>query len=71
MSRPQYYSPALKRHLVTALYHEAKRQGRPRTHLASEMVETALRELEALHPNEHGLDAMVLHESPPAPSPEN
>jgi hypothetical protein len=68
MSKPRYYSPAIKRHLVTALYHEAKRQRRPMTELTNEMVETALREMESQRPTQHGGNAMILHESPP-PSP--
>jgi hypothetical protein len=65
MSRPPYYSPAIKRHLVTALYYEAKRQGRPMTDLTNDIVQTALRELEARRPTQHGAESMVLHESAP------
>jgi len=65
MSRSRYYSPAIKRHLVTALYHEAKRQGRPMTDLTNEILETALRESQPQPPTQHGADGMVLHESPP------
>jgi hypothetical protein len=65
MSRPRYYSPAIKRHLVTALYHEAKRQRRPMTDLTNKILETALREMESQRPTQLGTEAMVLHESPP------
>ncbi len=50
MSRPRHYSPAIKRHLVTALYHHAKRQGRPMTHLTNEILERALQETELQRP---------------------
>ncbi len=59
MSRPRHYSPAIKRHLVTALYHEAKRQGRPMTDLANDILETALREPQLQRPTQHGSDGMV------------
>ncbi len=65
MSRSRYYSPVIKRHLVTALYHHAKRQGRPMTHLTNDILERALHEMESQHPVEHGPNAVVLHESPP------
>ena len=65
MSRPRHYSPAIKRHLVTALYHEAKRQGRPMTDLTNEILERAFRESEARRPTEHGAEGMVLHDAPP------
>ena len=65
MSRPRYYSPAIKRHLVTALYFEAKRQGRPMTVLTNEILERAFRELESQRPIEQGADGMVLHDAPP------
>jgi hypothetical protein len=68
MSRPQHYSPAIKWHLVTALYHEAKRQSCPMTDLTNNPLEKALRELESRRPTQHGADGMVLHETPP-PSP--
>jgi hypothetical protein len=71
MSRPRYYSPVIKRHLVTALYHEAIRQGRPMTDLTNNILERALHEMEAQRQGEHGSTAMVLHESPPSCPPEN
>jgi len=68
MSRPRYYSPAIKRHLVTALYHEAKRQGRPMTDLTNEILERAFQESQTQRPSEHGADGMVLHDAlPPYP----
>jgi hypothetical protein len=68
MSRPRHYSPAIKWHLVMALYYEAKRQGRPTTDLTNNILEKALRELESQRPTAHGATAMVLHESsPPTP----
>jgi hypothetical protein len=69
MSRPQHYSPAIKRHLVTELYHEAKRQGCPMTHLTNNIIERGLRDLKSQRPTEHGVDAMVLHENPAPPCP--
>jgi hypothetical protein len=64
MSRPQHYSPAIKRHLVSALYHEAKRQGRPMTHLTNDILKMALREMKLQRPVQRGADDMLLHESP-------
>jgi hypothetical protein len=61
MSRPRYYSPAIKRHLVTALYHEAKRQGRPMTHLTNEIVEKGLGQRQG----DGTASAIVLHETAP------
>jgi hypothetical protein len=57
MSRPRYYSPAIKRHLVTALYYEAKRQGRPMTDVTNNNLETALHEMESQRPTQHGTEA--------------
>jgi hypothetical protein len=65
MSIPRYYSPAIKRHLVTALYYEAKRQGRPMTDLTNDIVQSALHEMESQRPTQDGAEGMVLHESPP------
>ena len=42
MPSPRHYSPAIKRHLVTALYLEAKRQRRPMTDLTNDILERAL-----------------------------
>ncbi len=69
MSRPQYYSPAIKRHLVTALYHEAKRQGQPMTVVTNDILEKGLQEMEMQRPTQYGADVMVLNESsPPCPT---
>jgi hypothetical protein len=68
MPRPEHYSPAIKRHLVTALYYEAKRQGRPMTVVTNDILERGLQEMESQRPTEHGPTIMVLRESP-APRP--
>ena len=70
MSRPRYYSAAIKRHLVTALYFEAKKQGRPMTDLTNEILEKAFRELQPQCPTEQGVDGMVLHDAPPPGPPQ-
>lgn len=38
----RYYSPRLRRDLISPLYHEAKRQRIPMTELASRLVEDGL-----------------------------
>jgi len=65
MSGPRHYSPAIKRHLVTALYFEAKRQGRPMTDLTNEILAKALAESTPPCPTEPGMANMVLHDAPP------
>jgi hypothetical protein len=65
MSRPRYYSPAIKRHLVTALYYEAQKQGKPMTVVANEILERGLREADPLRSPESGWS---LRESPPPSS---
>ena len=65
MSRSRHYSPAIKRHLVTALYLEAKRQRRPMTDLTNDILERALHESQPQRPTEHGADGMILHDAPP------
>jgi hypothetical protein len=47
--RARHYSPAISRLLVCALYHEAKRQRKPMTHLLDEIVQTALSQSAAMH----------------------
>jgi hypothetical protein len=42
--RNRYYSPRISRLLVCALYHEAKRQRKPMTHLVDELLAGALRD---------------------------
>ena len=42
MPRPQYYSPAIERFLVSVLYHEARHRKIPMTQLANEILKTGL-----------------------------
>jgi hypothetical protein len=42
MPRAQHYSPAIKRFLVSALYHEARGRGVKMTTLANGLLEQAL-----------------------------
>ena len=42
MSRPSYYSPAIKRFLVSVLYHEARHRRVPMTRLANDLLTQAL-----------------------------
>jgi hypothetical protein len=65
MPRPQHYSPTIKRHLVTALYHEAQKQGRPMTAVTNDILEEALRDTDAWHHIESG-GAMILNDAPPS-----
>jgi hypothetical protein len=44
MSRPTHYVPRIDRHLVCALYHEAKIRREPMTCLVNDLLTTALRE---------------------------
>ena len=46
MGRPAYYSPAIDRQVVCALYHEAKRRRKPMTKLANELLSGVLRDTE-------------------------
>ena len=41
----RYYSPRLRRELISSLYHEARRQRIPMTELASRFVEDGLNRL--------------------------
>jgi hypothetical protein len=59
MPRPEHYWPAIKRNLVTALYHEAKRQGRPMTVVTNDILERGLQEMVPQRPTKHGPTAMV------------
>ncbi len=43
MGRPLHYSPAIRRHVVTALYHERRRREVPMTRLVDELLTTALK----------------------------
>ena len=42
MPKPQYYSPAIERFLVSVLYHEARHRRIPMTQLANEILKTGL-----------------------------
>jgi hypothetical protein len=42
MSRPQHYSPAIKRFLVSVLYHEARHRKIPMTRLVDDIIKKAL-----------------------------
>ena len=42
MPRPQHYSPAVERFLVSVLYHEARRRKIPMTQLANEILKIGL-----------------------------
>jgi hypothetical protein len=49
MSRPKWYSPQLRRDLVTRLYFRAKAEGLPMTRLVDRLIEEALGRPEAVH----------------------
>ncbi len=42
MPRPQHYSPAIERFLVSVLYHEARHRKIPMTRLANEILKDGL-----------------------------
>ncbi len=42
MPRPQHYSPAIERFLVSVLYHEARQRRIPMTQLANQILKNAL-----------------------------
>ncbi len=63
--RPKYYSPPIKRFMVSVLYHEAKRRKKPMTVVTNDLLENALRDSESWHQAE---SALVLKEDPPPPS---
>lgn len=42
MPRPQHYSPAIERFLVSVLYHEARHRKIPMTRLANEILKNGL-----------------------------
>lgn len=42
MAQPKYYSPAIRRFLVSVLYHEARRRKIPMTELVNEILEAEL-----------------------------
>jgi hypothetical protein len=60
MPRPMHYSPVIKRFLVSALYHEAKRQGIPMTRLTDALLTEGLKNTEGWK------EAARLHEEPPS-----
>ena len=43
MPRSRHYSPAIQRFLVSALYHEARRQKVPMTTLTNQLLEQSLK----------------------------
>ena len=46
MPRPLYYSPRIRRDLITPLYHAAKRERVPMTKLASDLIAQGLQDRE-------------------------
>lgn len=60
MPRPQHYSPAINRFLVSVLYHESKSKGMPMTKLTNELLQKALAGTEGWQKAE---EAMALRES--------
>jgi hypothetical protein len=42
MPTPKWYSPQIRRDLVTALYHRAKAEGIPMTRLTNRLIEASL-----------------------------
>lgn len=46
--RSRHYSPQISRLLVCALYHEAKRQRKPMTRLADELLTAALQQTDGM-----------------------
>jgi hypothetical protein len=59
MARALYYSPRLKRDLISPLYHAAKSQGIPMTALASRLVAEGLSRIAADE------DRCIVAEEPP------
>ena len=49
MAKPDYYSPVLRRDIVTALYWQAKGEGIPMTHVADRLLRNALQSLQGSH----------------------
>jgi hypothetical protein len=64
MPHPKYYSPPIKRFLVSVLYHEARRQKKPMTVVTNGLLESALRNSDSWQQAE---SALVLKEEPPTP----
>jgi len=44
MARPNHYSPAIERFLVSVLYHEARHRNIPMTRLANQILKAELAE---------------------------
>ena len=66
MAKSLYYSPRIKRDLISPLYHAAKAQGIPMTALASLLVAEGLSRI-----NDSGKTCIVAEEPPgrdPAPA---
>ncbi len=65
MSRPNHYSPEIRRFLVSVLYHEARGRGVPMTVLANQVLQEGLKDTEGWKKAE---ESMRLQEtSPPYP----
>ena len=47
MAHAQWYSPQLRRDLVSRLYHRAKAEGTPMTRLANRLIDEALARVSA------------------------
>ena len=63
MASAKYYSPRLRRDLISPLYHAAKAQGIPMTALASRLV------AEGLSISGNGSESNIVAEEPPARDP--
>ena len=61
MPRFKHYTPPLSRFLVAVLYHQAKHEDVPMTHLANGIIETALKDKEGWKEAE-----LQFREQPPA-----
>ncbi len=74
MSRKGYYSPVLRRDLITRLHYAAKASGTPMTVLADRLVEEALDHFEASrvlpmdHPDRNPAQPTRHADSPPSVS---
>jgi len=63
MPRPTHYTPAIRRDLVGALYHERIRRGIPMTRLVNQIIE------QALSPGTSGRVAEMPHAPQPTTKP--
>jgi hypothetical protein len=66
MPRAKWYSPQLRRELVTQLYFRAQAEGIPMTRLADRLIDEALARSPIIHEE---LTAKVAEEPPKAPVP--